>query len=118
MGGWVGASDKASTGRAEKARVGGVGDTDQESHIENGIVIVIVIVILKTSELYRQAKGRNPVASVSGILISVLITTMNHTNNEILVEKCVAYLAFHFQGGFMGGLHITSAKNTIQGGRE
>jgi hypothetical protein len=46
MGGWVGASDKASTGRAEKARVGGVGDTENHR--------------LKTSELYRQAKGRNP----------------------------------------------------------
>ena len=46
MGGWVGASDKASTGRAEKARVGGVGDTENRR--------------LKTFELYRQAKGRNP----------------------------------------------------------
>jgi hypothetical protein len=52
MGGWVGASDKASTGRAEKARVGGVGDT--RSSTENHR--------LKTSELYRQAKGRNPSA--------------------------------------------------------
>jgi hypothetical protein len=46
MGGWVGASDKASTGRAEKARVGGVGDTENHR--------------LKTFELYRQAKVRNP----------------------------------------------------------
>ena len=46
MGGWVGASDMASTGRAEKARVGGVGDTENHR--------------LKTSELYQQAKGRNP----------------------------------------------------------
>ena len=46
MGGWVGASDMASTGRAEKARVGGVGDTENHR--------------LKTSELYQQAKVRNP----------------------------------------------------------
>ena len=46
MGGWVGASDMASTGRAEKAWVGGVGDTENHR--------------LKTPELYRQAKVRNP----------------------------------------------------------
>ena len=46
MGGWVGASDMASTGRAEKAWVGGVGDTENHR--------------LKTPELYREAKVCNP----------------------------------------------------------
>ncbi len=47
MGGWVGASDKASTGRAEKARVGGVGDTVNHR------------LSIKTSELYRVPAGKS-----------------------------------------------------------
>ena len=63
MGGWVGASDKASTGRAEKARVGGVGDTENHR--------------LKTFELYRQAKVRNPAADPDARMPSFGVSQKN-----------------------------------------